>query len=300
MGYGNYSYEAHQAITNARAGQSASEVFAQSGVHPKMNPHGVRRRECRDSPDHPNVVPICFALDISGSMGEIPELLARKELPGFMRALLAAGIADPQVIFMAFEDAMCCATPLQVGQFESTAELMDKWLTLTTFQSGGGCADHVHTGNLESYELALYFAARHTATDAWEKRGKRGYLFMTGDETGYPTVAPETVKIVIGEDIEAEIPFAAVMTELRAHWQPYFLIPDPGRRGVEPFWREVFGRDVVCMETPADTCAVAATLVALGEGALRTTAEVEQALKRNGLGPQRVAGVIKALQPWLG
>jgi hypothetical protein len=68
---------------------------------------------------------------------------------------------------------------------------------------------------------------------------------------------------------------------------------------VEPFWREVFGRDVVCMESPEDTCAVAATLVALGEGALRTTAEVEQALGRNGLGPQRVAAVVKALQPWL-
>jgi hypothetical protein len=27
MGYGSYSYEAHQAITSSRAGQSASAVF---------------------------------------------------------------------------------------------------------------------------------------------------------------------------------------------------------------------------------------------------------------------------------
>lgn len=30
----------------------------------------------------------------------------------------------------------------------------------------------------ESYELAAYFLARHTATDAWEKRGQRGYVFI--------------------------------------------------------------------------------------------------------------------------
>ena len=38
----------------------------------------------------------------------------------------------------------------------------------------------------ESYELAMYFMARHTALDCHEKRGKRGYLFIIGDEMAYP------------------------------------------------------------------------------------------------------------------
>ena len=38
---------------------------------------------------------------------------------------------------------------------------------------------------MESYELALYFAAYKTSCDAWEKRQKKGYLFTLGDERFY-------------------------------------------------------------------------------------------------------------------
>ena len=42
MGYGSYSYEAHQAITSSRAGQSAAAVFKGTVVDPKMDPKGVK------------------------------------------------------------------------------------------------------------------------------------------------------------------------------------------------------------------------------------------------------------------
>lgn len=214
MGFGNYSYEAHQQLTSARSGMAASEVFAQSDVNPKMNPKGVKFRESRDSADHPDSLPICFALDISGSMGDIPDLLARKELPSFMKTLMECGIAHPQILFMAFADARIDITPLQVGQFESTAELIDKWLTTTSMFNGSRGSSY--TGDMrggESYELALWFAAKHTATDRVQKHGKRGYLFMTGDETAYPAVPRETVQTVLGYDPERDIPLAEVMTE---------------------------------------------------------------------------------------
>ena len=57
----------------------------------------------------------------------------------------------------------CDSAPLQVGQFESSDELLDKWLTNIYFEAGGG-------GNGgESYALAWYFAALKTATDSMEK-----------------------------------------------------------------------------------------------------------------------------------
>ncbi len=275
-------------------------MFAQSDVHPKMNPKGVKFRESRDGADHPGSMPVCFALDISGSMGAIPDQLARKELPSFMRLLLDCGIAHPQVLMMAFADARCDITPLQVGQFESTAELIDKWLTMTSlFCSTRGTS---YTGDMqggESYELALYFAARHTVMDIVEKHKKRGYLFMTGDETGYPAVPRETVKIVLGYDPERDIPIDDVMTQLRKGWKPFFLIPDQGRRGVEADWNRIFGHDVICMDTPADTCAVAASLVALGEGILKGPEDLASALAKSGLAAERIAGTVKAINPWL-
>src|SRR3954468_11127361 len=112
MGYGSYSYEAHEAIATKRAALPAQQVFSQRKMHPLMDPKGVKFRECRDSPDHPNSIGIVFALDVSGSMGEIPEQIARKELPTFMKALGNAGVADPQVLFMAFQDCAGGVAPL--------------------------------------------------------------------------------------------------------------------------------------------------------------------------------------------
>ena len=299
MGFGNYSLAAHQALTAARDGKNASEVFGQGDIPAKMNPKGVKVRESRDSKEHPNSLPICFALDISGSMGAIPDQLARKELPTFMKLLMDCGVADPQILFMAFADARFDVTPLQVGQFESTAELIDKWLTMTSmFCSARGSAYSGPLEGGESYELALHFAAHHTKTDAWERRQHKGYLFMTGDEPAYPAVPRETVQAVLGYDPERDIPLAEVMTDLRRTWKPFFLIPDAGRRSVEPFWRGVFDRDVVCMESAEDTCAVAASLVALGEGVVKSVDDVERALKRGGLAQDRIARTVGALRPF--
>src|SRR5687767_3414851 len=101
MGYGAYSHEAHVAMTGARQGAPQHEIFRQTACHPLMDPRGVRLRESRDSEPHPRSLGIVFALDVSGSMGEIPRRLATETLPAFMSALLDAGVTDPQVLFVA-------------------------------------------------------------------------------------------------------------------------------------------------------------------------------------------------------
>ncbi|MRR30716.1 VWA domain-containing protein, partial [bacterium] len=179
MGYGNYSQAAHDALLKGRTNIPAQQVFKQSQCHPLMNPHGVKLRESRDGSDHPQSISIVFALDVTGSMGDIPRLLATKQLPVFMKVLMGCEIPDPQLMFMAIGDAYSDSSPLQVGQFESTAELMDQWLTWSYLEGGGGGSGE------ESYELGMYFLAAHTEMDCMVKRKKRGYLFMTGDEFPY-------------------------------------------------------------------------------------------------------------------
>src|SRR6201999_3238815 len=105
MGYGNYSHAAHAALTAGRTHQARTEVFRQMQCHPLMNPKGLKVRECRDSADHPDSLGVIFALDVTGSMGDIPHLLATKELPKFMKLLNACGVAHPQLMFMAIGDA---------------------------------------------------------------------------------------------------------------------------------------------------------------------------------------------------
>lgn len=293
MGYGSYSHSAHQALTSNRAALSRNEVFAQRGCHAMMDPKGLTVRESRDSAEHPNSLGVVFALDVTGSMGNIPELLARQELPTFMKLLTDCHIPDPQVMFMAIGDANSDGAPLQVGQFETTAELMDQWLTWSYLEGGGG-----GTGS-ESYELAFYVLAQHTDMDCWVKRKKRGYLFMTGDELPYPDVSRHQIEALIGEKLDEDIPLEEVVAAAAETYHLFFLIPDLQRRQrCEARWRQVLGDHVICMESHEDTCAVAAAIVGLTEGALPNIDAVADVLKANGTARDRIAATIRALQPY--
>ncbi|MCZ7682762.1 MAG: VWA domain-containing protein [Sandaracinaceae bacterium] len=268
-------------------------MFAQRECHPLMSPRGVRVRESRDSEAHPRSLGIVFALDVTGSMGDIPDLLARRELPKFMRILGECNVRDPQVLFMAVGDATCDRAPLQVGQFETTAELMDQWLTWSFLEGGGGPHD------TESYELGLYFLAQHTDMDCWRKRQKRGYVFTTGDERPYPAVSRIQIEAVIGDRVDEDIPTPAVVAALEETFEPFFLIPDLARRArCERAWRDLLGDHVIAMESPADTCFVAAGLVALGEGVVADLDALARIVEGAGAARDRVGAVVRALTPY--
>jgi hypothetical protein len=293
MGFGNYSHDAHEALTRARADLPRQHVFTQTACHALMNPRGVKVRESRDSAAHPNSIGIVFALDVTGSMGEIPERLARHELPHFMKILMDCKVADPQILFMAVGDATCDSAPLQVGQFESAEREMDQWLTWSFLEAGGGGQAH------ESYELALYFLAQHADMDCWRKRKKRGYVFMTGDELPYPAVSKHQVDAIVGDRLDDDVPVQAVVAAAERTFDVFFLIPDLQRRTrCERTWRDLLGDRVVCMESPADTCFVAAGCVALGEGVVRDLDALAKVLEGAGAPRDRVGPVVRALTPY--
>lgn len=293
MGYGNYSHDAHQAIISSRNDLPRQQVFKQTKCHALMDPKGVKVRESRDSAEHPDSLGIVFALDVTGSMGHIPELLARQELPKFMKLLMDCKVTSPQLLFMAVGDATSDNAPLQVGQFESTAELMDQWLTWSYLEGGGGGQ------NTESYELALYFLAEHTDMDCWVKRRKKGYLFMTGDENPYPVVSRHQVEALIGEKLDEDIPIDAAIAAVHETFHPFFLVPDPRRRQMcERRWRDLLGDHVICMEGPEDTCFVSAALVALTEGLVKDLDDVAKMLREAGADRTRTGAVIRALEPY--
>jgi hypothetical protein len=293
MGYGNYSFTAHAALTAGRAHQSGKEVFRQTQCHALMNPKGLKVRECRDSADHPESLGIAFALDVTGSMGDIPQLLAKQELPNFMKLLTECGVADPQLMFMAVGDATSDNAALQVGQFESTAELMDQWLTWSYLEGGGGGSGH------ESYELAFYIAAQHTDMDNWVKRKKKGYLFITGDELPYPAVSRHQIDALVGERLDEDIPIEEVIAAAAETYHLFFMIPDHGRRErCESRWRELLGDHVICMESPRDACSVAAAIVGLTEKLIPDLDTLASVLSSSGLDRDHVGSSIRAVQDY--
>lgn len=177
---GNTSYSTANATssreTKGAFTNSVHDNFKQRAVHREMDPVDITVREARDSVEHPNSLAIILALDVTGSMGSVPQRLCRDGLPKIMGKIIQQATPDPAVLFLGIGDHECDQKPLQVGQFESGDEELDHWLESTWLEGGGG-------GNYgESYLLAWYFAAKHTAIDCLEKRDRKGVLITIGDE----------------------------------------------------------------------------------------------------------------------
>jgi len=197
MGYSSYSLES-RSIRSSSTGyytKSVNDIFIQNKkrqIHKEMNPSGVLKRECRDSVAHPNTTPIQLYLDVTGSMGHIPHEMIKDGLPTLMSSLIQNGVSDASLMFGAIGDHECDDAPLQVAQFESGDAELDMWLTRSYLEGGGG-------GNEgESYLLAWYFAAHHISTDAFEKRGQKGFVITIGDEPCLKNLPAYAVKGIMG------------------------------------------------------------------------------------------------------
>lgn len=172
------------------------DIFTQSSekkIHPLMSPANAQLREARDSQNHPESFPIILGLDHTGSMLMIPELFVRNGMPHMMSKLIIDGNKDVAMLFLGIGDHYRDAAPLQIGQFESGDEQMDNWLTKLWLEGHGG-------GNHgESYMLAWYYAARHTFTDAWEKRKMKGIIITIGDEPTHPILEGRILRDIMGQ-----------------------------------------------------------------------------------------------------
>ncbi|QFG25735.1 hypothetical protein [Actinomadura sp. WMMB 499] len=269
MGSGHWSTDVYAARKSYQAANGVSAFAYSDGgattVHPDLDPRGATVRESRDSDDHPESLAIAVLFDVTGSMGTVPRTLQSK-LPDLLGLLLRKGYAaDPHILFGAVGDATCDRAPLQVGQFEADNR-MDDDLAKILIEGGGG-------GQLrESYELAMYFMARHTATDCFDKRGKRGYLFMIGDELAYPKARRREIAKIIGTDVPADVPVAELVRELRRRWDVYFIIPEGGYHSGKPelrdFWRDLLGQNVLYLDDLDAVCETIALTVGLGEDAI--------------------------------
>ena len=219
MGCGSYNVSESRSRSFASyQTKSREEIFSQRHLSPSMNPKGVKIRESRDSEEHPESYPIIIALDETGSMGQIPELLIKNVLPDIMEKIIKAGIPNPQIMFMGIGD--CCyheEGPLQISQFESSDELMEKWLTEIYLEGKGGGNAH------ESYPLAWYFAQRHVVTDAWEKRHKKGVLITIGDEPCQRTLTKEQLDRYLNDGAQGDITASELLEAVQEKWNVFHI-----------------------------------------------------------------------------
>jgi hypothetical protein len=243
MGYGTVSDDGY-----ARAAASAfrynRDVFDSGDLkaHPSLDPRGLNYREARDSAEHPDSTPIAIWLDVTGSNISQAKVV-HQQLRKFMGLLLEQQyVKDPQVMFSAVGDATCDRVPLQVGQFESDNR-MDEALGNLVLEGGGGGQKH------ESYQNAFYVMTRHTVTDAWEKRGKKGHLYVVGDEMSWPYLRKAEIAKLIGAELETDIALQYVIAAVKQRWYTTFIRPQRSAYGkdleIEAFWCRYLGESFV-------------------------------------------------------
>lgn len=240
-------------------------------AHPTLEPFGVSARECRDSAEHPNSLPIAVLFDVTGSMGMVPRVMQSKlgQLHGLLQR---RGYAqDPQILFGGIGDADSDRVPLQVGQFES-GNAMDEQLRDIFLEGNGGGQKS------ESYELAAYFMARHIHTDAWAKRGKKGYLFIIGDELNKRALLARHIRQVIGDRVVQNINVESIYRELEQRWRVFFIMPGQssyfGDPQIRSHWQRLLGERFLELEDPALVCELIAITIGLCEG----TVDLDQGL----------------------
>jgi hypothetical protein len=257
-----------------------------------MDPFGVPVRESRDSAEHPNSTPIAVLFDVTGSMGRVPRIMQTKL--GQLHGLLQRGgyVPDPQIMFGGIGDAQSDRVPLQVGQFESDNRMDDQLSTIFLEGNGGGQKS-------ESYELATYFIARHTVTDAWEKRGRKGYLFIVGDEMNKPMLSAGHLRQVLGEPGYDDVDVRELYREVQERWHTYFILPQQSHyfddQQVRRHWQALLGERMLLLDDPAAVCELIAVTIGMVEGAIDLVGDQSQGAGPSAEQPRQLVGVRRQL-----
>ena len=238
MGGSSYGYAERMHINSQQYKPSVSreEVFRQKKMHEDMDIKG-KRRECKFSEEHPNAFPIIIALDVTGSMGHVPDNLIRTGLPDIMKKILESGVEDPQVCFVAIGDQYTDNAPIQVGQFESSDELLDKWLKTVWLEGHGG-------GNGgESYQLAWQFADCHTDCDWINIKGKKGVLISIGDDAVHKSISSEEIERLFGKKLQSATT-SSLLNNVQLCWDVYHITLNDylgSDKNIQKQWNDLLG-----------------------------------------------------------
>lgn len=231
MGSGRWTDKAFKCYSEARGFSlddrgavsgdiSNQDMFKSRGLDKDLDPKNVIR-QCCDSEEHPNTVPVILALDVTGSMGQAAVEVA-KTLNVVMTELYNK-VKDVEFLIMGIGDMSCDRCPVQVSQFESDIRIADQ-LEKIYFEFGGG------GNNFESYTLAWYFALNHTDIDAIKKRGKKGIIITMGDETLNPYIPKKgryaSMESVFGDTPEIDISTDDLYKEVKEKFECYHIHVD--------------------------------------------------------------------------
>ena len=179
---------------NGRVVDSSQQIFTERALHKDLSPFQVMR-ECCDTAEHPESLPVIIGIDVTGSMGR-----AAKDVAQSMNVIitgLMSSVKDIEVCVMGIGDLAYDQAPIQISQFESDIRISEH-LDKIYFEGGGG-------GNqFESYTAAWYMGLKHCKLDCW-KRGKKGIIITIGDEPLNPYLPKQPLINATGDELADDV-----------------------------------------------------------------------------------------------
>lgn len=271
MGGSTHSSTAASYFAKSASTKSTNQIFTQNvakKVATTMEPRLLKFRESRDSAAHPESLAIAIFLDVTGSMGTIPEYLIKNTLPKLMDTIIKHGVEHPHVMFSAIGDIADDA-PLQVGQFEAGDKELNDCLSSVWLEG------HGHGNQEEAYLLAHLIAARHTSIDCFEKRGEKGILFTIGDEASHSKLNVSQLKSVMGYEECEDVTHAQLIAEAQRMYHLYHIHVEQGNypsndtlgKSIVKYWKDLLPERVILLNDSTELAEVIATTVAMIHGA---------------------------------
>lgn len=216
--FASYSVEnnkSYDATTNRVSGQ----VFHKSSLDDSLNPRLFSIRECVNSEEHPNTIPIILALDVTGSMGSSCKETA--EALGVIMTDLYKKYNDIEFCIMGIGDLAYDEAPIQMSQFESDIRIAEALDKIFMEHGGGGNA-------YESYTAAWYMGLRRTSLDRVTKDGKKGIIITMGDEPLNPYLPKDQLNYAIKGSEQGDIDTKQLYKEASEKFDIYHIAVKDG------------------------------------------------------------------------
>ena len=202
---------------DSNTGRVVGQEFVARHLDPMLDPKQFRIRECCNSEEHPNTVPVILGLDVTGSMGDACAETAAAL--GTIILDLYKNHKDIEICVMGIGDLAYDSAPIQMSQFESDiriAESLDK----VYMEHGGG-------GNqFESYTAAWYMGLKRTKLDCYDKQQRKGIIITMGDEPLNPYLPVRQLNDAIDGTEQADVETRQLYNEASQKFDIFHIAVD--------------------------------------------------------------------------
>lgn len=233
------------------------QEFTTRKLDESLDPRNFSLRECANSDEHPNTIPVILALDVTGSMGNSCRECA--EALGVIMTNLYKKYKDIEFCVMGIGDLAYDKSPVQMSQFESDIRIAEAIDKIYMEHGGGG-------NNYESYTAAWYMGLKRTKLDSFEKQGRKGIIITMGDEELNPYLPSTNLNNKTGSSEQKDVETKDLYNQVTEKFDVFHIaVDDPQnsynfhKSGIENTFGQLLGErlkisTVNCLAKTIEEC----------------------------------------------